>query len=142
MEFLYFSERINGCTWSFKAPIDFSSSYRVIDSAKIVVGVGSTLLFEALARGSRVGIFNSRKFHSFNHRPFDYQNPEVVRGKFWTDSTDSDEFLRIINYLDSISDQDWESERLNYTERVMNFDQGNSRLIDTLNHALLEFPQS
>jgi len=142
MEFQYFSERISGCRWSFEAPIDFSSSYKVIDSAKIVVGVGSTLLFEALARGSRVGIFNARKFHNFNHRPFDYLNPEVVRGKFWTDSIDSCEFLRIINYVDSISDEDWEMERLKHTDRVMSFDQGNSRLIDVLNHALLGSPQS
>ena len=142
MEFQYFSERISGCRWSFEAPIDFSSSYKVIDSAKIVVGVGSTLLFEALARGIRVGIFNSRKFHNFNHRPFDYQNPEVVKGKFWTDSTDSGEFLRILNFLDSISDEDWELERLTHTNRVMNFDQGNSQLIDVLNHVLLRSPHS
>lgn len=142
LEFQYFSERIVGCTWSFKTPTDFCSSYKVVDSARIVVGVGSTLLVEALARGNRVGIFNSRKFQNFNHRPFDYLSPETIKGKFWTDSTDNDEFLRIIKYLDSISDRDWELERLKYADRVMSFDQGNSQLIEVLNHVLLRSPQS
>lgn len=134
MEFEYFSGRITGCRWSFRAPSDFSSSYKSIDQVKIVVGVGSTLLFEALARGARVGIFNARKFHNFNHRPFDYQRPEMVKGKFWSDSTDKEEFLRVIRYLDAVTDQDWESERLKHTDQVMRFDQGNSRLVDVLKY--------
>ena len=142
MELEYFAERVTGCYWSFRAPTDFSSSYKSIDQSWIVVGVGSTLLYEALARGARVGIFNARKFHNFNHRPFDYQRPEMVKGKFWSDSLDKEEFLRIISYLDSIKDQDWESERSKHTHQVMEFDQGNSQLINILQYLVPGTSQS
>lgn len=137
LEHAYFAERISGCCWSFEAPTKFSSSYTVVDHARIIVGVGSTLLIEALARGCRVAIFNARKFHDFNHRPFIFDAPDAVRGSFWTDEVTLSEFARLVNYLDSISEIEWESERIRYTDRVMNFDAGNFQFVNTLSRILL-----
>jgi surface carbohydrate biosynthesis protein len=138
LERAYFAERISGCSWSFEAPTKFSSSYVVVDHARIILGVGSTLLVEALARGCRVAIFNARKFLDFNHRPFIFDEPNAVRGSFWTDEVTLSEFARLVNYLDSISDGEWESERIKYTDRVMNFDMGNFQLVNTFSRMLLE----
>ena len=137
LEHAYFAERISGCSWSFEAPTKFSSSYTVVDHARIIVGVGSTLLIEALARGCRVAIFNARKFHDFNHLPFIFDEPDAVRGSFWTDKVTLSEFARLVNYLDSISEIEWESERIRYTDRVMNFDAGNFYFANTLSRLLL-----
>lgn len=138
LERAYYAERITDCSWSFQAPIDFSSSYQVVDTTEVIVGVGSTLLVEALARGGRVAIFNARKFQVYNHRPFDYHTPNLVQGSFWTDKVNATEFFRILSYLNSASETEWEFERSRYTDRVMSFDEGNSRLVQVVSQIMYE----
>jgi surface carbohydrate biosynthesis protein len=132
LEFQYYSERLNGSSWLFQKPSTWSSSYNAIDRSRICVGTDSTLLFEGLARGCRVAIFAARKFLDFNHRPFNYSDPEQGKGTFWSDEVNQSEFERVLSYLDEVSDSEWEAERLVYLDQVMNFDIGNRVFGDTL----------
>ena len=130
LELKYYLDLDLDLDWTFQAPQHFSSSYHAVDIVGCVVGIGSTLLLEAFARGKRVAIFNSRKFLELNHRPIDYEKPDVVEGKFWTDRVTESEFDRLIKFSIEGTNEEWEKARFEYVDKIMNYDPDNLAFFD------------
>ena len=103
-------------------------SYKALDSAEIVVSVDSTLAYESVARYNKTAFFTIRSAflekHDFAYGwPGDF--PDV--GPFWTNKPDTDIFIRILDYLFEISDEQWKKdlESTNFSS-LMEYDPGNT----------------
>jgi surface carbohydrate biosynthesis protein len=104
-----------------------------VDGAGIVVGIGSTLLYESLARGKKTGIFSIRgTIIGDSSRNFGWPEEFADNGPFWTNHADESEFRRILGYLSSVSDADWENTRKEYVSNLMEYDPGNTRFVSLL----------
>ncbi len=114
------------------------SSYRAVDKAEVVVGVDSTLLYEAAARGVKTAFFSIRG-SIMGVKGFDFGWPAQYpsRGGFWTNTPSSKEFEKVLDYLIPLSDDAWSEElrRASFAE-LMIFDQGNLTLKKTLAQAI------
>jgi len=114
------------------------SSYQVIDQAELVVGVDSTLLYEAAARGAKTAFFSIRGT-ILGVKGFDFGWPVQYQsdGSFWTNSPSPERFKAVLDYLFSVSDDCWQTElkRVSFA-KLITFDQGNSILKRTLKQAL------
>ena len=90
-----------------KEPIFYNTdSYRIIDKAKVIVSVNSTLGYEALSRNCRVAFFAFRgekvPNNSFN---FAWPGKTLSNGLIWTNVDNEKYFNRILNYLFKVKEQ-------------------------------------
>ena len=60
MEKLFYNQIIKNSNWKFIANNEERNVYSLVDSYKCIVGVDSTLLYEAFARGNKVVFFSAR----------------------------------------------------------------------------------
>ena len=87
--------------------------YKFVDKADLVVGIDSTLVYETLSRGKKIGIFSIREqflkknysmYCGFNFGwPYNFSN----KGSFWSNNYDSFEVARILDYLIKIKKHTW-----------------------------------
>ena len=125
----YFRELI-GNNVVFLEPEGAYGSYKALDIAGVAVGVDSTLIYEAIARGSKAAIFSTRSgvlgLGSFT---YGWPNENLDEGPFWTNRSDPKAFERIMDYLFQINDQQWRVELNKHSfDQVMPYDAGNSIL--------------
>jgi surface carbohydrate biosynthesis protein len=125
-EKVYFRE-LMGVEPEFYKPSGPYPSYQAVDSAELVVGIDSTLGYESIARGKKTAIFSIRSAlsgsSSWNYGwPGDFPD----EGPFWTNKPDPDIFVRILDYLFEVSDEQWKKdvESTNFSS-IMNYDPGN-----------------
>jgi len=114
------------------------SSYQALDAAEVVVGVDSTLVYEAIARGARTAVFSIRGA-LMGVQGFDYGWPAACApdGPFWTNTPAPERFAAVLDYLFAISDEDWRKELQGVAfEELMVFDPGNALFKQTLAQAL------
>jgi surface carbohydrate biosynthesis protein len=86
-------------------------SYQAVDSAEIIVTIESTLGYESIARSKKTAISPIRStlldLPDLGYGwPADYPD----EGPFWTNKPDSDIFIRILDYLFEVSDEQWEKD--------------------------------
>ena len=101
-------------------------------SARIVVTVDSTVGYELLSRGRRVAFFSGRlqasnpedNRHTKDHE-FGYPNDIEPTGKFWTNEASESELVRILDYLQAVTDKEWATEIAPYNESLMAYQPGN-----------------
>jgi len=129
----YFRELV-GNDIEFLEPVGVYGSYKALDIAGVTVGVDSTLIYEAIARGSKAAIFSTRSsvvgLGSFT---YGWPNESLDKGPFWTNHSDPKTFERIMDYLFQIDYQEWNAELSRYCfDKVMSYDPGNSILRETL----------
>lgn len=114
------------------------SGYQAVDSADVVVSIGSTLGYESIARGNKTAHFSIRDImeglKGFN---FGWPGNFPDEGLFWTNNPDADSFVRILDYLFEIDDEQWRKdiEEIKFPS-LMVFDPGNAKLKYTLQKVL------
>jgi surface carbohydrate biosynthesis protein len=125
----FFAQFLNGCSWEFIPKSHVYSSYSLLDSAEIIVTVDSTLGYESMGRGNKTAIFSCRGI-SLNNEATKFGWPSVFpeNGPFWTNEIDELQLRRVMNYLNTLSDKEWQQTRLTYGSEIMDFDVGNTRL--------------
>jgi len=133
----FYADQLNNCVWEYIPRTDSYNSYRLIDNTDIVIFIDSTLGYEAIGRGSKTAAFTCRgtSIESVAANfgwPADLPN----NGPFWTNDQDEVQFQRIMDYLNTVSDEDWEESRQRYTSELMEFDPGNTRFVTLLNQLL------
>lgn len=134
-EFEYFSKLFEAldCDWEFIVRSEELSSYAHLDSAGVIVSIDSTLASEAIARGLKVVVCNSRA-SQLGRGDLSLGWPDEIapEGLFWVDSVSGvarklDEILGIhpavwVEMLDELSPSEW----------LMARDAGNARTIELL----------
>ena len=105
---------------------DPDKSYHRVDESLFCVGMSSTLVFEALARKSKVAIFNFLT-SNFNHVSFLIKDFFGKEGNFWLDQFNLHKIDNIFNYIYTTDDKKWENQNISKINLVP-FDEDNSKL--------------
>ncbi len=135
LEFEIFSEAIGDHQWSFVPRDSDYSTYETLDAADLVVSIDSTLGYEFFARGKKTAFFSVRGTLISNllgtevdELKFGWPLELASAGQFWTNTPSESEYVRVLDYLMTVTDDDWTHEIDKYTNNLMVFDQGNTVL--------------
>ena len=113
--------------------------YSLIDKFKVLIGIDSTLLYENFGRGNKSVFFSYRKMvFPFNSRRFGWPAKLKLSGKFWTSKKDYKSFKKTLNFVVNCKNSQWKSYYKKYYSRVMEFDNNNRKLLNTIKNLLLE----
>ena len=127
------------CDWEYIPRKNYYSSYNLIDKSQIIVSIDSTLGYESLARGKRTAFFSCRgdDLGDTSYR-FGWPLKLSDSGLIWTNRQDELEFQlpKIMNYLNTVNENDWKETCQTYKSMIMEFDQGNTRFVKLLNQLL------
>lgn len=105
--------------------------YKLIDQSKVIFGIDSTLLSEALGRGLKVGFFSQRGNHfPFNSRKFGWPYKYSSTGNFWSDKINFKNFERIINYLYKVKSLNWKKVCMSFRNNIMVYEKNNKSLTE------------
>jgi surface carbohydrate biosynthesis protein len=115
-----------------------NSGYQAVDSAEVTVSAGSTLGYEAIARGNKVATFSIRlTFSGLPAGNFGWPGDFPDEGLFWTNNPDPDSFVRILDYLFEVDDAQWRKDiRASKFPSIMAYDPENSTLTKTFERVL------
>ena len=120
--------KLMGSEPEFLLPSTPYPSYSAVDVAEVVVTLDSTLGYESISRGTKTAIFQFRGTLT-GISGWDYGWPADFPddGLFWTNKPDQDIFVRILDYLFEVSDEQWKKdvESTNYSSLV-EYDPGNT----------------
>ena len=95
---------------------------------KIYFQLHKLLLSESISRGNKTAIFSFRgTFNDINGYDYGWPADYPDEGPFWTNKPDSDIFIRILDYLFEVSDEQWKKdvETTNFSS-IMEYDSGNT----------------
>ena len=105
-------------------------SYKVLDESEIIIGTTSTLLYEGLSRGKRVGIFSHKSKNSkFKNTKFGWPAIKKSKGFFWTNSMENKEIRRVINNICDTGENKWKKVIKNEFDDILKYDQGNKKFV-------------
>jgi surface carbohydrate biosynthesis protein len=130
-EYEFFAERIGDVNWDFIPRFRRDGSYHVVDRALVVVTHESTLAYEAFGRGVRTAFFSTRgEALGTESLRFGWPGKYADHGPFWTTQIAPPEVERILDGLFEAGDAEWEQMRQAHAPDLMEYDPGNSRLLE------------
>lgn len=134
----FFGKYLDGCDWEYVPKSHLYGSYKLVEAAEFVVFIGSALGYESIGRGKKTVSFSCRGMNLKNTSSrFGWPADLPDNGPFWTNDRDERQFQRLMDYISTVSDEDWEKTRRRYASELMEFDPGNTRFIALL-EALLQ----
>ena len=126
----YFRSILRNETFELIKKSNLYSSYENVAAAGIVVFVDSTLGYEALARGKKTAAFTLRgKSLGSAACNFGWPANRPDNGPFWTNHADEGEFERVMDYITTVNDEEWDKTRQQYIPDLMEYDPGNTRFL-------------
>jgi surface carbohydrate biosynthesis protein len=138
-EHRYFSQIIGNHQWEFFPCQNQATSYERIHSKDIIVAVDGTLGYEMFGRGYRVAFLSGRLrlagLGQHKDCNFGFPIPLPDRGPFWTNDLSEAETQRILQFVATSSQIEWERETRALREQLMVYNPLNTMLCDLL-HAL------
>ena len=124
----FFKNIFEGSNWSFKVN-DRLRSYIICDQAKLIISTVSTLGYEALARGSKVVVFNYMNFDkSTASKNFCWPYKIASKGAFWTDEISQNSCDKIINNVSKLNLREWKRVRDKNVGQILKYDEDNKIL--------------
>ena len=103
-------------------------SFEILDKSEFIIGTTSTLLYEGLSRGKRVGIFSHKsKIRKYKNTKFGWPAPKKSKGFFWTNSLENREIRRVINNICDTKEDKWKKIVKREFDDILKFDQGNKK---------------
>lgn len=129
-EYHHFEQLLGVGNWEFIPRSHMLSSYELIDQAFANVVIWSTLGYESIGRGNRT-VFFPIIGHTINNSSSNFGWPADLpdNGPFWTNNNDEREFERVMDYITTVSDEEWEETRQRYVSELIEYDPGNTRFI-------------
>lgn len=132
-ERIYFRTILGNETAEIIKRTNIYGSYEKVDAAEFVVFIESTLGYEALARGKKTAAFSLRgKLLGAVDRNFGWPAVLPDNGPFWTNHADEREFKRVMDYITTVSDEEWEQTRQRYVPELIEYDPGNTRFLNLM----------
>ena len=126
----YFRSLTGNATLEIPIKSGVLSSYEEVDEAEFVVFTESSLGYEALARGKKAAAFSIRgQFLGSSEWNFGLPADLPDNGPFWTNHAVEREFTRVMDYITTASDEEWERTRQRYIPELMEYDPGNTRFL-------------
>ena len=114
-EKLFFESRLGKDNWKFIESSQEKRGIFLTATAKYIITIDSTLGYECLSRGQRVGFFSVRpKYLKTNYARFGWPLNLEEEGKCWTTNNTTEDFNRIMNFLVNEDDNEW--------QKILNYD--------------------
>jgi surface carbohydrate biosynthesis protein len=132
----FFSQILGDSEFCFIPRTDEFSSYNLIQSAEIVVFIDSTLGYESYGLRKKTAAFSNRMTKNGVKNPFGWPTDFDENGLFWTNQQNTLELNRIMNYLNSVSNEEWLETLNSLIHLIMEFDPGNSKLTKLIDELL------
>ena len=126
-ELEYYSQPFSLSSWSLESREELLSSYEKLKGVECVVVESSSLGYECLGNGMRVGFIAFRPQHRQDRRfgkPLEFGE----KGPFWTNDPSEEEIGRILDYLLTVSDEQWERDSGWIRDQLMAYDFGNTKI--------------
>ena len=126
-ELTYYSESFAKSKWALSSRDSLSSSYQQLQNVECVIVESSSLGYECLGMGMRVGFIAFRPQHRQDRRfgkPLEFGE----KGPFWTNDPSEEEIGRILDYLLNVSDEQWERDSGWIRDQLMVHDYGNTKI--------------
>jgi len=123
----FYSKHLKSSDWQIFQRVNDLSSYDVITSSSCVIVESSSLGYESLSMGLRVGFVAIRERNRVTDRfglPLEFGE----KGPFWTNDPSEEEIGRILDYLLSVSDEQWERDSGWIRDQLMVHDYGNTKI--------------
>ncbi len=138
-EIIFYKNYLHKCKWVYLPRGEIYATYHYIDSAEIVVFIESTCGYESLSRGKRTAALTCRGVvTSESTERFGWPANLPNEGPFWISQIDENEFHRVMDFLNTSSDTEWELARQKFAQQVMVIDPENAILVALLNDLLPE----
>lgn len=133
----FYADFLKECVWEYIPKIDNYSSYELVNAAEMVVYIDSTLGYESIGQGKKAAALSCRGSSILSGAcrfgwPADLPN----NGPFWTSDQDEKQFQRVMDYLNTVSDENWKQACQLYASELMEFDPGNMRFVTLLDQLL------
>ncbi len=103
------------------------NSYQHLKTNRWILSFHSTLGFESLAIGVKVGFLYPAS-PVYDGRDLDATSNLGSSGLFWSRSDDPQEHNRVFTYLDTVSDEQWERDSGWIRDQLMVYDYGNTKI--------------
>ena len=126
-ELNFYSSLFVKSTWNLESREVNLSSYDKLQNVCCVIVESSTLGYEFLNIGMRVGFIAFRPQHRQDRRfgkPLEFGE----KGPFWTNDPTEDEIARVLEYLLTVSDEQWERDSGWIRDQLMVYDYGNTKI--------------
>ena len=140
-EVKYFSKYFESASQSLNRRVSSNSSYEFIKSSKVVMTDQSSLGYESLALGCKTGFLAAaprfQKTHRFG-KPLEFGE----KGPFLTNDPTEDEIARVLEYLLTVSDEQWEHDSGWIRDQLMVYDYGNTKIRTYVEGALADSLES
>jgi surface carbohydrate biosynthesis protein len=129
----FFKNILGDDGWEYIPRSSGYSSYKHVDLASYIITIDTTLGYEALARGKKVAAFTIRG-KAMNAIDYNFGWPKILPndGPFWTNYFSEVEFIRIMSHITTVTDDEWEKDRIRYTSELMEFDPGNTKFLNLM----------
>tara|TARA_B110000977_G_scaffold184214_1_gene247626 strand:- start:1885 stop:2988 length:1104 start_codon:yes stop_codon:yes gene_type:complete len=125
-----FYKKILGSNFIFYKNSEKRNNFKVLDEFKIIIGIESTLVYEAFGRNKKVAFFNVRGSQNslLKSRSFAWPHKVPKKGFFWTDKINDSEVSRIFTNLLKTSMINWRARTLLLRKKTMLFDSNNKKI--------------
>ena len=108
----FFKSKLGNKGWKFVESDKYKRGIYLTTDSKYIVTIDSTLGYECLARGQRVGFFSIRsKYLKADYSKFGWVMDLEEEGLCWTTKNTQKDFNRILNFLVNGSDEEWNNLR-------------------------------
>lgn len=106
------------------------SSYDIMGTASYIFGSTSTLLYEALSRNFKVGVFSvTGRFKKLESSKFGWPTKLKEKGEFWTNSFETEEIDRVVTFIETVNNIKWKKLVYKRMNNILKYDRNNSRFI-------------
>ena len=124
----YYKKICKGFDYKFIKNNYNNKSYKILKNYKIIVGVDSTMLYEALAQKKKVGFFSVRKSSFKNHNGyFGYPYNKRAKGEYWSSSSNYNEISRVLKNLFKSSSAKYNKSMKQYLKNLTYYDNKNKK---------------
>jgi surface carbohydrate biosynthesis protein len=138
-EYDFMEEYIGNSNWDYLPRLNEIDSYNTILRSNVIVGIDSTLLYEAFGRYKRTAFFNERSASLKNDSyHFGWPGNFEVTGPIWTENITVNEVFRVLDFVTKCTDENWNSVYNSLSNQIMRFDENNEVLKRCINNILSE----
>ena len=126
-EFQYYRENFSK-KFHFIARTKDRNAYDILCNYKYIVTFDSSLGYEMLIKGKKVGFFSrfEENIYPYKTIKFGWLQKIKNKGPFWTDKINKKEVYRILQFLIKTKESFWKKRLNNLALRLINFDKNNS----------------
>ena len=135
----FYSKYLKGIEWEYFPRSNGYSSYELVDKAEMLVTIDSTLGYESLCRNTKLAFLSCRSEKlTAETKKFGWPARLPESGLFWTNRADQQEIRRVLDQVNSLSAEQWESARQEFIPEIMALDANNTQLVALLDSLLLK----